>query len=227
MHPTINNSPLTWHALHIAHVFSAVCSGVSLSCKMLSKHVTNDFATRFRLSCQMLSEKFKAFYDSITFLIRLYKSKERPSILISLGFQILKPNLYSLRISLRLRSFSRSLLMRLSLWSQKLNFHAKNLESVTNLLGSSIFFSINCFFQTGMAAILRSSSSLALFCIASFLPFSAAFLAIISRFHLGISAPLGSWVGTCKDFSDHYTICPSQQIRDGRILRWAHCSYKV
>ena len=102
----------------------------------------------------------------------------------------------------------------------------KNLNIVTNLLGSSIFFSINCFFQTGMAAILRSSSSLALFCIASFLPFSAAFLAIISRFHLGISAPLGSWVGTCKDFSDHYTICPSQQIRDGRIRRWSHCSKK-
>merc|ERR1719331_1844386 len=32
--------------------------------------------------------------------------------------------------------------------------------------------------------------------MASFLAFSAAFLAIISRFHLGISTPLGSWLGT-------------------------------
>ena len=68
------------------------------------------------------------------------------------------------------------------------------------LLGSSIFFSINCFFQTGIAAILKSSSSLAFLCMASFLAFSAAFLAIISRFHLGISTPLGSWLGTYKDF---------------------------
>ena len=39
-----------------------------------------------------------------------------------------------------------------------------------------------------------------IFCMASFLAFSAAFLAIISRFHLGISTPLGSWLGTYKDF---------------------------
>ena len=43
--------------------------------------------------------------------------------------------------------------------------------------------------------------------VASFLAFSAAFLAIISRFHLGISTPLGSWLGTYKDFLSVF-ICP-------------------
>ena len=82
----------------------------------------------------------------------------------------------------------------------ELDWHPrKNFKTIFfYLLGSSIFFWMSSFFQAGMAAIFLSSSSLALRAMASFLPFSAAFLAIISRFHLGISAPLGSCVGTCK-----------------------------
>ena len=58
------------------------------------------------------------------------------------------------------------------------------------------FFWSKCRFHSGMASTLRASSSSTRSRSARSRAFSAAFFAIISRFHRGISAPVASEVGT-------------------------------
>ena len=70
---------------------------------------------------------------------------------------------------------------------------------------SPSFWANSCLFQAGMACILLSSSSLALCSNASCLALSAAFLANISLFHLGISFPSGSTAGIYKKYFSNKT----------------------